>query len=54
MVLFEDGGLLYETMSAEDVEKIKVGLLKEIKKGIIQKHGPQHQRKCIRKQLLGD
>ncbi|MBD5572358.1 recombinase RecT [Clostridium botulinum] len=33
VVLFEDGGLLYETMSAEDVEKIKVGFAKKDKEG---------------------
>ncbi|BAQ14214.1 recombinase RecT [Clostridium botulinum] len=33
VVLFEDGGLLYETMSAEDVEKIKVGFAKRDKEG---------------------
>ncbi|NEZ80361.1 recombinase [Clostridium botulinum] len=33
VALFEDGGLLYETMSAEDVEKIKVGFAKKDREG---------------------
>ncbi|WP_061317507.1 RecT family recombinase [Clostridium botulinum] len=33
VALFEDDGLLYETMSAEDVEKIKVGFAKKDREG---------------------
>lgn len=33
VALFEDSGLLYETMSAEDVEKIKVGFAKKDREG---------------------
>lgn len=33
VALFEDGGLLCETMSAEDVEKIKVGFAKKDREG---------------------